>query len=241
MSEDSDFHFNSNRGRADLNPYVDKLDEYGPYAMTSEQGEAVGRDWQGAIGLPPDAPLLLEIGPGNGFFFREVARRWPEAALVGVEVRFKRVWLTARKAREWDLTNFRSVHHHSGHLPDLFAPGSLSVVYVNHPDPWPKERHHKHRLLQPSFAATLAALLRPGGEVWVKSDFPVYGPLARDVFAAEGWSPIAYTEDLHGQRPEWRETAPAGAVWWAGDLMTNYERKTLKKGERIAVAGFRRD
>lgn len=229
--------FRSDRGKGEYNPFVERIDEFAPWAMRSDAADAVS-DWRTELGIGPDAPLLVEVGPGNGFFFREVGRRFPDAGLVAIEVRFKRVWLTAKKAREYGLEAFRVLHHSGGHLADLFAANSVDGVYVNHPDPWPKERHHKHRLLQPPFAADVAAVLKPGGEVWVQSDFQPYGPLAQEVFAAPTFAPIAYTTDLHGAT-DWLENPPESACW-AGDIQTNYERKKRAAGEPIVLAGFRR-
>lgn len=229
------FRFSSTRARVDRNPYVERIHEWAPWALSSDEAEAGDRDWRARCGVAPDAPLFLEIGPGNGFFFREVARRWPDAAVVGVEIRFKRVWLTAKKALDWGLTNFRVVHHHSGHIDALFAPASLDAVFVNHPDPWPRDRHHKHRLLQPEFVRRLEGLMKPGAEFWLKSDFAPYGPLARELFAT--WPTIVATPDLHGSGL--LESAPA-ARFWAADIRTNYEEKFLKLGTPILVAGHRR-
>ncbi len=229
-------HFRSSRGRADLNPYVDKLDEYAPFAMTSDAGEATKGRWREEIGIAPDAPLILEIGPGNGFFFRTLCGRFPQAGVIGIEVRFKRVWLTARKASQEGHVNFRVLHHHASHLRDLFADGELDAVVANHPDPWPKDRHHKHRLLQPAFRERLEHVLKPGGEVWIKSDFADYGPLACTLFDTDAWKRLQFTPDLHGAPIE----APPGARFWAADVETNYERKSRAKGSLILSAGFRR-
>ena len=235
------FRFRSDRGRSELNPYVDRIHEYAPWAMTAEQGEELRGGWRALMGCGDDAPLILEIGPGNGFFFRELCRRHADAAVVGIEIRFKRVWLTARKARQEGLDNFRVVHHHAYHLADLFGEGELDAVHVNHPDPWPKDRHHKNRLLSPDFRQRLESLLRPGGEFWLKSDFALYGPLARELMTGERWEEVAFTADLHGDEAEaLRTTAPDGARWWEADILTNYERKSLEQGRRIVLAGYRR-
>jgi len=233
------FRFKSARGRSDLNPYVDRLKEHGAWVVTSEEAEQQRGNWRSLIGKGEAAALLLEIGPGNGFFFHTLASRFPEAAVVGVEIRFKRVWMTANKAREAGIDNFRVIHHHSGYLDLLFEEREIDAVFVNHPDPWPKERHHKHRLLQPSFAASLKRLLKPGGEVWIKSDFSPYGALARAVFGSSPWQELAYSEDLHGGEAGLLEEAPTGARFWCADSETNYERKSRKKGETIMVAGYR--
>ena len=234
---DSEFEFRSERGRADLNPYVDRIHEFAPYTVLAEDSVASRGRWREEIGV--QGPLILEIGPGNGFFFRAVCERFAHCALVGLEIRFKRVYLTARKARQAGLTNLRVVHHHSGYLGDVFAPRELNAVFINHPDPWPKDRHHKHRLLQPEFGALLADLVQPGGEVWVQSDFTPYGPLAREVFGTEAWEPIAYTDDLHGDAQQLLANPP-DCAFWAADIQTNYEEKSIRKGETIVLAGFRR-
>ena len=237
------FRFRSDRGRRELNPYVDRIREYAPWAMTAEQGEEHRGRWRELMGRAPDAPLLLEIGPGNGFFFRELCRRHPEAAVVGIEIRFKRVWLTARKARQEGLENFRVLHHHASHLEDLFEPGELTAVHVNHPDPWPKDRHHKNRLLSPAFRARLERLLGPDGEFWLKSDFSDYGPLVRELMHTGGWRALAFTDDLHGGGADaeaLRTGPPTGSSWWEADIVTNYERKSLELGRRILLAGYRR-
>ncbi len=134
--------------------------------------------------------------PFSLFFFAEICGRYD--GVLGVEIRFKRVWLTANKARRAGHANFRVVHHHSGYLGDLLAPGELSGVFINHPDPWPKDRHHKHRLLQPELADLLAEKVEEGGEIWIQSDFTPYGPLAQEVFGRAPWQPVAFTADLHG-------------------------------------------
>ena len=237
--EEDDHRFRSSRGRADHNPYVDRIHEYAPWAMTAEQADSQAGRWRDEIGVAAGAPLIVEIGPGNGFFFRELCRRCPEAALVAIEVRFKRVWMTARKARGEELERFRVVHHHAAHLAELFAPGEVSAVHANHPDPWPKERHHVKRLLQPAFRGALQQVLAPGGELWLKSDFAEYGPLSRDLFSEPGWTELAFTADLHGAGSTLPTEAPDGAAFWAADIETNYERKSRLKGLTIMAAGFR--
>jgi tRNA (guanine-N7-)-methyltransferase len=238
--------FRSDLRRPEVNPYVDRIHEFAPYTMTAEQAELASGQWRKTIGLPPEAPLLLEIGPGNGFFFRDLVRRQPEAGVVGIEVRFKRVWMTAKKARDQGATNFRVAHHHASFLPLLFADGELDAVYAHHPDPWPKERQQKHRLLQAAFVEVISRLLKENGEFWLKSDFEPYGPLARELFLRPDWEELAFSDDLHGSGAALLLAPPTplpgrpAARFWAADVRTNYERKSLLLGRRITLLGFRR-
>ena len=220
----------SDTGRGDINPYVLRISEFGPIVKTAEESEALSGLWRQEMALPESAPLLLEIGPGNGFFFRDLAGLMPDAGLIGMEIRFKRVWMTAKKATEAGRTNIRVVHHHAAWLGRVFAPVELDRIYLNHPDPWPKDRHHKHRLLQVPFVALLRGLLKPGGEFWIKSDFAPYGPLARELFAEPFWEEIGWTDDLY---------ATPGPLL-DGNIRTNYERKSLERGAKILKAGYRR-
>ena len=232
------FVFDSARGRADYNPYVDKVKEFHPWAMPTSEAEALRGTWRESLGLAPEAPLLLEIGPGNGFFFREVAQRFPGAGLIGLEIRFKRVFLTAKKALKQGLESFRVVHHHADHLPRLFAADELDGVFANHPDPWPKDRHHKHRLLAPLFRENLEHCLKPGGEFWLKSDFEDFGPISCSLFDSEGWTPLAFHPDIHRGDVPLRSKAPPGSRFWAADIVTNYETKHIRLGSKILVGGW---
>ena len=226
--------FSSDRGRAEVNPFVARIQELKPWVVVGEEAADLKGRWREEIGAAPEAPLVLEIGTGNGFFFRDLAATRPDGGFVGVEIRFKRVWMTATKALERGLTNFRVMHQSFGYLDTYFAAGELDGIYINHPDPWPKDRHHKHRILQPTFAAMLASRLAPGGTVQVQSDFAPYGPLACAVFDNELWERVAFTADLHGA-----DTADS-ALLRAGHIATNYEMKKLKIGEAIVVGRWRR-
>jgi tRNA (guanine-N7-)-methyltransferase len=225
--------FRSSWGRPEVNPYVTKVQELSPWTVTAEDAPGHRGGWRAAIGKPAEAPLFLEIGPGNGFFFRDLALANPDAALVGVEIRFKRVFLTATKAIEAGVENVRVVHQTVGNLLDLFAPGELDAVWINHPDPWPKHRHHKHRLMRPDFTDNISEALRPGGELWFKSDFQPYGPLAQRVLQAPLWEELAFTADLYGGGDEAKDLL-------ATNIETNYERKKREQGCKILLGRWRR-
>ncbi len=212
----------------DLNPYLRLHREFGPPVLTASQAlEAAGR-WDEVFGRA--APLHLEIGSGNGFFLTELARRHPEWNVLGIEIRFKRVVLTARKlVRAGVAEHARIARYDARQVDDLFRPGELARVYLNHPDPWPKKRQAHHRLLGPEWVARLARLMAPGAELRVKTDHlvNVEGLLA----AIEGTD-----LELVGRSDDVRRL---GAPW-PDDIRTNYQRKFDERGLPVYALRLRR-
>ena len=220
--------------REKVNPYAGRLHEYPDHIVSADEAKGRAGTWREVIRpwdeAAPDAPLFLEIGPGNGFFIQAMAQRHPEAAILGLEIRYKRVWLCGRKLSQVSARSARVAHYHAGHLRDVVAAGELDRVYVNHPDPWPKKGHHRNRLVNPAFTAILGSLLRPGGTVTLKSDFYGYLPVMRDAFSEAPFDEVAFAEDLHRD----------GGVLFEENIETNYEAKTLRRGDTVFALRFRR-
>jgi len=199
--------------RPNLNPYLKLHREMGPPIITAEDAPGFRGRWADAFGR--DAPLHLEIGPGNGFYLSGMAARHPDCNWLGIEIRFKRVVLCARKilAAEVD-GHARIARYDAWQLEDLFAPGDLSGLHINFPDPWKKDRHEKHRLLGPELAAWAAGALRPGSDIRVKSDHRPNLERMATACARHPFSEIGWSEDVD------RDGAP-----WPDDLTTNYQSK----------------
>src|SRR5690606_14541673 len=115
------------------------------------------------------APLVVEVGSGNGEALVRAARERPDLDLLGFEVWLPGIGhaLAQVQAAGADGTrpgNLRLVPADAAQaLGTLLAPGSVEEVWTFFPDPWPKTRHHKRRLVTPQFARTVATVLRPGG------------------------------------------------------------------------------
>ena len=121
------------------------------------------------------APKILEIGFGMGETTARIASEHPENDYLGVEVHTPGVGALLKRVDELALTNVRVIQHDAVEVVrDMVPPGSLAGVHVFFPDPWPKKRHHKRRLLQPPFAELLASRLAPGGYVHVATDWQEY-------------------------------------------------------------------
>ena len=123
----------------------------------------------------PHAPLELDVGSGNGRFAIEMARRYHDRNFLALERQKKRVRRTCEKAAKAPPPNLRILHIESGYaIRHLVPPGSVARVHILFPDPWPKRRHHKHRLLQPEFFSGVWRALAPGGRGRILTDHEDY-------------------------------------------------------------------
>ena len=115
--------------------------------------------------------LVLEIGCHKGKILVAMAASNPADCFVGMDITYKRVVTSAQRLNKAQLNNASTVLANAMSLRQLFGPGELDSVVIFFPDPWPKARHEKNRLLaSPSFAADLMQIVRPGGRIWFKTD-----------------------------------------------------------------------
>lgn len=133
-----------------------------------------------------DAPTVLEIGCGMGETTAAIAQARPDINFLGVEVFTAGVGALLKSIDERKLTNVRIVHHDAVEVVrDMIAPGSLAGIHVFFPDPWPKTRHHKRRLLQPPFVGLLAERLAKNGYLHCATDWQDYAQQMLEVLTAE--------------------------------------------------------
>lgn len=132
------------------------------------------------------APVVLEIGFGMGETTALIAQRHPEVDFLCVEVFVAGIGALARRAHEGELGNIRIIEHDAVEVVrSMIAPDSLHAVHVFFPDPWPKARHHKRRLIAQPFVGTLAARLRPGGTLHCATDWEDYARQMLEVLTHE--------------------------------------------------------
>jgi tRNA (guanine-N7-)-methyltransferase len=194
------------------------MPRYGiPYA-------AVPLDLDAAFGRR--APHILEIGFGMGETTAVIAAAHPENDYLGIEVHTPGVGSLLKRIAELGLANVRVVQHDAVEvLRDMIPPGSLAGCHVFFPDPWPKKRHHKRRLLQPALVALLASRLAPGGYLHVATDWEEYAVHALDVLRAEPL--LENTADGFAPRPAARPE-------------TKFESRGLRLGHGVRDLVFRR-
>ena len=130
-------------------------------------------------------PLVLEIGSGMGDTTAEIAAAHPEVDFVAVEVHGPGVGSLLKQIHAKELKNLRVIRHDAVEvLEQMVADGSLAAIHLFFPDPWPKKRHHKRRMVQPEFAALAARKLKGGGVLHAATDWPDYADQIAAVFAA---------------------------------------------------------
>jgi len=132
------------------------------------------------------APLVLEIGFGMGETTAAIAAAHPGVDFLCVEVFQAGVGALARRVHDAGLTNVRVIAHDAVEVVrDMIAPASLDAIHVFFPDPWPKARHHKRRLIAQPFAGALAQRLRAGGFLHCATDWEDYAVQMLDVLGQE--------------------------------------------------------
>jgi tRNA (guanine-N7-)-methyltransferase len=166
-----------------------------------------------------DAPVVVEVGFGMGDTTARIAAENPATNYLGIEVHAPGVGSLLKQLEEQSLTNVRVVTHDAVEvLRDMIPANSLAAIHVFFPDPWPKKRHHKRRLIQPAFAELAASRLAIGGHLHVATDWQEY---AEQVLAVLSAVPLlSNTAEGFAARPATRPE-------------TKFERRGLKLGHGV--------
>ena len=165
------------------------------------------------------APKVLEIGFGMGETTATIAQEHPENDYLGIEVHTPGVGSLLKRIADLHLENVRIIQHDAVEVVEhMIAPAALAGVHVFFPDPWPKKRHHKRRLIQPAFVALLASRMKPGARVHTCTDWEEYTRQMLEVLSAE--PQLRNTASAYANRPEARPE-------------TKFERRGLDLGHRV--------
>lgn len=193
-----------------------KTDIPGPDRRVSLD-EAREKGWEAlfAPDLAPPLRLVVELGFGRGEFLRGLAAAAPTAAHLGIDRSHRRVLKLARRIARTEERNIRLIDGRAEELVEqALAEGSVSACWINFPDPWPKLRHQRRRLVQPDFVAKLATRLVPGGELQLATDHAGYAEQMAEVLAAEPLLENALASPFVGEVPG-RPCTAYEAMWRA--------------------------
>ena len=195
------------------------------YVLDAPRDEAATSVRPGAAISPRDvwgrdAPLIVEIGSGQGHAIIHAATARPEANFLAVEVFTAGLARTMLNAERAELENLRLVEANAPEvLEHLLPPASIDELWVFFPDPWHKNKHNKRRLLTPEFATIAAQAIRDGGVLRLATDWEQYGRQMREVLDAAP----EFDRSFEG---DWAER-------FEGRVLTAFERKGARAGRAI--------
>ncbi|MEI6093277.1 MAG: tRNA (guanosine(46)-N7)-methyltransferase TrmB [bacterium] len=167
-------------------------------------------------------PVILDIGCGNGEVLSDLALKNPNKFYLGFELQYKEVYRSAQKIKKLNLSNCYVARIDAKTIPDLFARGEIEQVNIFFPDPWPKTRQKKNRLINKKYMAQLCSKMTKGSSINIKTDNDDYFLQMLKVthdLASEGILEITYlTRDYHNSDFRGKE------------YITPFERIFLRQG-----------
>lgn len=168
----------------------------------------------------PDHPLHLEIGSGKGQFIAGMGKQHADINFVGIELVKSVIVGALKKVMNAETSNVRLVNENAEDLRELFAPNEVDHIYLNFSDPWPKNRHEKRRLTFHTFLDQYEEVLKPGGELTLKTDNRGLFEYSLVSFSQYGMKLEDVSVDLH------EDEDPL-------NVETEYEEKFSSKGQPI--------
>ena len=173
-----------------------------------------------------EAPIILEIGFGMGDATIQMAKASPQCHFLGIEVHTPGVGNLCKRIFEENVENIRIIQHDAvAVLNHMIPEGSLDSVHIFFPDPWPKKRHHKRRLIQAPLVQLLATRLKKGGVLHCATDWQDYAEQMLAVLSAEAL--LQNTSDGFSPRPDLRPK-------------TKFEARGERLGHAVYDVVFRR-
>ncbi len=205
--------------------------------MTAIQKDALARlyplygfDWQPGRKLGPsdilnaNSKFVLEIGFGMGQATLEIAKTLPDTAFLGIDVHAPGVGKLLSEIEAQNIKNLKLIKHDAVEvLTSMITENSVDGFNIFFPDPWPKKRHHKRRLINKSFVKLLASRLKPGAYIYFVTDWEEYAERAMEVFSEEAG--LANPFALWAEKQSWRP-------------VTKFEKRALSDGRAIKELYF---
>lgn len=200
------------------NPYVELIKDFSSILIEDKDILEKKGKWNEFLNKNK---ISLEIGCGSGHFLNTIAEQRPEEGFIGIEIRYKRLVLAADKSSKKSLDNILWIKQRAENINGLFNENELDNIHIYFPDPWPKRKHKKNRLLQKEFFIKLSKILKEDGNIFFKSDHDEYFEFVSDIVKEIPSLQILETSfDLYKER-EIEESA------------TEFERLFYNKGKNI--------
>ncbi|MBL4656547.1 MAG: tRNA (guanosine(46)-N7)-methyltransferase TrmB [Flavobacteriales bacterium] len=175
-----------------------------------------------------DNPIVLELGCGKGEYTVTLAEKYPERNFIGVDRKGARIWTGSKHALENELGNVAFLRMDIRFLHKMFSFEEVDEIWITFPDPHPKKPHAKRRLTHPRFLEQYKRVLRPGGQIHLKTDNLALHEFTVEVLESMNYSVLDITRDLYNTED----------LEEASSVQTYYERKFLAEGLPITYLRF---
>ena len=174
-------------------------------------------------------PLILELGCGKGEYTIALGREFTDKNFIGIDIKSNRMWKGAGIAGEEAIPNIRFVRLIIDRIPEFFEKGEVDEIWITFPDPYPKTRHAKHRLVHPRFLRLYREILKDGGIIHLKTDDDQLFDFTLEMFDKTGIQPELTDQNVH-TNPE--------AHPHLKNIRTYYENLFMQRGRTIKYARF---
>lgn len=173
--------------------------------------------------------LVVEIGCGRGEYTIGLAQLYPNRNYVGVDIKGDRIWKGSKTAEALQLKNVAFLRTQIQQLEEFFAPQEVSEIWLTFPDPRPKKRDIKRRLMHPRFLEIYRNILEPNGTIHLKTDNQIFFDYSLEVLSSyPGVGNLRYTEDVYS----------SSLMSESLKIKTHYEQLFTEQGYRIKYLSF---
>jgi len=177
-------------------------------------------------------PIVLELACGKGEYTVNLAEAFPDKNFIGIDIKSNRMWVGAKMAQERKLNNAAFIRMIIEKLAEHFEKGEISEIWITFPDPFPKDRHDKHRLTHPRFLKIYKEVLPENGIINFKTDDDGLFNYTESLFQEINIKPIQLVRDVHGTQE---------ADEYVRNISTHYEKLFRARGRTIKFMKFTLD
>lgn len=239
MSKSAQKHLFKTKDIKNPNTYIQALQSHlKPYFLSEEQAVQWKGQWRKKLAFKSCKPKLhLEIGTGTGKHFSQLCSSQNQDCFVGIEIKYKPLVQTIKALKDVACQKAKVIRYNARYLEDLFEKEELNDVYIYFPDPWPKTKNRKHRLLTLDFAKKLYLLQQNKSLLKLRMDSKEYFLDSVQYFKKAGYKILDYTEDFYKACPSSQNKGEAQELKKG---MTLFEKIFFTKQIPIKHASFQK-
>ena len=209
------------------NTYVKAMyTTYKNWVLDEEEALSFKEQWKEKVFQSlTEKALDVEIGSGNGEHFAYLAENYPDRLFLAIELKYKPIIQTVRRLKTRQLNNAKVIRYNACLIDRIFASNEINNVYIYFPDPWPKKRHHKHRLINKEFLERLYSVQKKNCFVKIKTDDKAYFTEIQELFKNSSYQLVECSENMHKQKNKI-------------SFMTFFERIFVRKNQPVYYAKY---